>query len=75
VGIKLLLDYLHSAGYVHFQIPKVISLGLVLIIFVIAFIWAKIEGPKEPEPMMERAEDLLAVEDAAIDAVDGNVQK
>ncbi len=75
VGIKLLLEYLHSAGYVHFQIPKVISLGLVLIIFVIAFIWAKIEGPKEPEPMMERAEDLLAVEDAAIDAVDGNVQK
>ena len=75
VGIKLLLEYLHSAGYVHFQIPKWISLGLVLVIFVIAFIWAKIEGPKEPEPMMERAEDLLAVEDAAIDAVDGNVQK
>jgi len=75
VGIKLLLEYLHTAGYVHFQIPKWISLGLVLVIFVIAFIWAKIEGPKEPEPMMECAEDLLAVEDAAIDAVDGTVQK
>jgi YkoY family integral membrane protein len=75
VGIKLLLEYLHTAGYVHFQIPKWISLGLVLVIFVIAFIWAKLEGPKEPEPIMERAEDLLAVEDAALDAVDGNVQK
>jgi YkoY family integral membrane protein len=75
VGIKLLLEYLHTAEYVHFEIPKWISLGLVLVIFVIAFIWAKIEGPKEPPPMAERAEDLLAVEDAAIEKLDGNVQK
>ena len=75
VGIKLLLEYLHTAGYVHFAVPKWISLGLVLVIFVIAFIWAKIEGPKEPPPMAERAEDLLAVEDAALDQIDGNVQK
>ena len=75
VGIKLLLEYLHSAGYVHFQIPKWISLGLVLVIFVIAFIWAKIEGPKDPPLMTEAAEDLLAVEDAAIDRIDGDVHK
>ena len=75
VGIKLLLEYLHTAGYVHFQIPKWLSLGLVLVIFVIAFIWAKMEGPKEPAPMAEQAEDLLAVEDAAIADIDGNVQK
>jgi YkoY family integral membrane protein len=75
VGMKLLLEYLHSAGYVHFQIPKWLSLGLVVVIFVIAFVWAKIEGPKEPEPMAERAEDLLAEEDAALDEIDGNVHK
>jgi YkoY family integral membrane protein len=75
VGIKLLLEYLHSAGYVHFQIPKWLSLGLVVVIFVIAFIWARIEGPKEPQPMAEEAEDLLAEEDAELDAVDGNVHK
>ena len=75
VGIKLLLEYLHTAGFVHFEIPKWISLGLVLVIFVIAFIWAKIEGPKAPPEMAERAEDLLAVEDAALDKIDGNVQK
>jgi YkoY family integral membrane protein len=75
VGIKLLLEYLHSAGYMHFQIPKWLSLGLVLVIFVIAFIWARIEGPKEPLPMAERAEDLLAEEDAELDKIDGTVQK
>src|SRR5918996_4994683 len=58
VGIKLLLEFLHAAGYVHFQIPKVISLGLVAVIFIISFIWAKMEGPVEPPPLAERAEDL-----------------
>jgi YkoY family integral membrane protein len=75
VGIKLLLEFLHAAGYVHFQIPKIISLGLVVVIFVISFIWAKMEGPVEPPPLAETAEDLLAVEDAAIDEIDGNVHK
>lgn len=75
VGIKLLLEYLHAAGYVHFEIPRVISLGLVVVIFVIAFIWARIEGPVEPAPLAEKAEDLLAAEDAELDKVDGKVQK
>ncbi len=75
VGIKLLLEFLHSAGYVHFIIPKWLSLGLVVVIFVIALIWAKIEGPQAPLPLAEKAEDLLAAEDAAIDQLDGKVQK
>jgi YkoY family integral membrane protein len=75
VGIKLLLEYLHTAGYLHFQIPKWLSLGLVVIIFAIAFIWAKIEGPQEPPAMAERAEDLLAAEGAAIERIDGDVEK
>lgn len=75
VGIKLLLEYLHAAEYVHFQVPRSLSLGLVVVIFIIALIWAKIEGPKEPPPMAERAGDLLAVEDAVIDQIDGDVHK
>ena len=75
VGIKLLLEYMHQAGFVHFEIPRWLSLGLVVVIFVIALIWAKIEGPQAPPPMAEKAEDLLAVEDAAMDNVDGKVQK
>jgi YkoY family integral membrane protein len=75
VGIKLLLEFLHSAGYVHFEIPKWISLGLVFVIFVIAFIWARIEGPVQPPPLAGRAEDLLGGEDARLDALDGSVEK
>jgi YkoY family integral membrane protein len=75
VGIKLLLEYMHTAEFVHFEIPRWLSLGLVVVIFLIALIWAKIEGPQEPPPMAEKAEDLLAVEDTAIDEIDGNVQK
>src|ERR671915_1498418 len=71
VGIKLLFEYLHTAGFVHFEIPKWISLGLVAVIFVISFIWARMEGPVEPAPVAEKAEDLLAEEDAELDKVDG----
>src|SRR6185503_9050124 len=36
VGLKLLVEYLHSAGYVAFEIPKWLSLGLIVVIFAIA---------------------------------------
>lgn len=75
VGIKLLLEYLHSAGYVHFEIPKWLSLGLIVVIFVIAFIWARIEGPQEADALAEKAEAILEPEDEKIDRIDGNVQK
>src|SRR5690349_12157139 len=29
VGIKLLIEYLHQLGYLHFEIPKWLSLGLI----------------------------------------------
>ena len=41
VGAKLILDYLHVAGYVHFEIPQWISLGLIVVIFVAAFLYAR----------------------------------
>lgn len=47
VGIKLVLEYLHAAGYVDFGIPRWFSLGLIVAIFVIAFIYARMEGPVE----------------------------
>jgi YkoY family integral membrane protein len=75
VGIKLLLEYLHVVGYVPFAIPKTISLGLVVVIFVIAFIYARMQGPQEVDPLAEKAENLLDVEEAKIQAVDGNVTK
>jgi len=41
VGAKLILDYLHVAGYIHFEIPQWISLGLIVVIFIAAFIYAR----------------------------------
>ena len=37
VGIKLLIEYLHAEGYIAFEIPKWLSLGLIVVIFGIAF--------------------------------------
>ena len=33
VGVKLLIEYLHAEGYVAFEIPKWLSLGLIVVIF------------------------------------------
>ena len=40
VGIKLLLEFAHQQGWVHFEIPKWLALGLIVVIFGIAFLYA-----------------------------------
>ena len=45
VGLKLLLEFLFAAGYVHFEIPKWISLGLIVVIFAISLVYAMRQGP------------------------------
>ena len=48
VSIKLFAEYLRSAGYIHFEIPKVFSLGLIVVIFVIAYVYAvRQEGARQ----------------------------
>ena len=49
VGIKLLIEYLHSAGLVHFQVNKWLSFGLILVIFGIAYFYARKKGPQPDE--------------------------
>jgi predicted tellurium resistance membrane protein TerC len=44
VAIKLVLEYLHTAGYIALEIPKAISLGLIIVIFVAAYIYARWQG-------------------------------
>ena len=63
VGIKLILEYLHAAGFTDFEVPRWLSLGLIVVIFAVALIWARIEGPAEPDPMAERAEKILGDQD------------
>jgi YkoY family integral membrane protein len=40
VAFKLLVEYLHTEGYVAFEIPKELSLGLIVVIFGIALAYA-----------------------------------
>ena len=48
VGIKLLAEYFHTIGWVHFEIPKWLSLGLIVVIFLVAFLYAKSQGAQAP---------------------------
>ena len=47
VGIKLLLEYGHTIGWVHFEIPKWLSLGLIVVIFGGSYLYARKLGPVE----------------------------
>jgi YkoY family integral membrane protein len=60
VGIKLVLEYLHAAGYVHFEVPPWISLGLIVVIFAIALVLARIEGPVATDQLADEAEEILS---------------
>ena len=40
VGLKLLVEFLHVEGYLAFEIPKWLSLGLIVVIFAIALLIA-----------------------------------
>jgi YkoY family integral membrane protein len=43
VGFKLLIEYLHVEGYIAFEIPKWLSLGLIAVIFSAAFLYARVD--------------------------------
>jgi YkoY family integral membrane protein len=58
VGIKLLVEYLHQLGYVGFEIPKWLSLGLIVVIFAAFYAYARYQGPVEIDGTDEAAELL-----------------
>jgi YkoY family integral membrane protein len=41
VGFKLMVEYLHAEGYIAWEIPKALSLGLIVAIFTVAFFYAR----------------------------------
>lgn len=61
VGAKLLLEYLHQAGHVDFEVPKWLSLGVIVIIFGAAYVYAR----------RQEAERLALAGPAGRDALDG----
>ena len=66
IGFKLCLDYAHAAGFVALEIPHWVSLILIVVIFVVALIYARIQGPVEPggevDTLKEKAEEILKEE-------------
>lgn len=47
VAIKLLIEFLNGAGYIEFHVNKWISFGLIVVIFAVAYLYARKKGPVE----------------------------
>jgi len=47
VGVKLLIEYLHQTHYIGFEVPRWLSLGLIVIIFTAAYLYARRVGAVE----------------------------
>ena len=43
VAIKLLVEYLYQLGWVEFEIPRWLSLGLIVMIFAISYLYARMQ--------------------------------
>jgi YkoY family integral membrane protein len=60
VGIKLLVDYLHTEDYIDFEINKWLSLGLIVVIFAVSFFYARQQEQRRVRTTAEtEAADLL----------------
>ena len=59
VGIKLLIEYLHTVGYIPFEVPKWLSLGLIVVIFLISFLYARRQGAVEVSSEADAAASVL----------------
>jgi hypothetical protein len=64
VGVKLIAEYFHTIGVLHFEIPKWLSIGLIIAIFLVAFIYARKHGPRDitGQAHEEEATELLKKE-------------
>lgn len=47
VGFRLLVQYLHQAGVIGWEVPEWLGFGLIVVIFVGAFIWARLEERRQ----------------------------
>ena len=59
VGAKLLIEYLHVEGYIELEIPKWLSLGLIVLIFGISFLYARHQEKRRVRTSAEKAATQL----------------
>ena len=65
VGVKLFLEYLHAMGWMPFGVPRWLSLGLIVVIFVTAFLYARREARRVRSNASEAAHALLTDDDGS----------
>ena len=58
VGLKLLIEYADAMQWIHFELPKWFSLGIIAIVFLAAYVIARRKGPV-PDTEDEAAAALL----------------
>jgi YkoY family integral membrane protein len=63
VGIKLLVEYLHTEDYVGFEIPKWLSLGLIVVIFAVSFFYARQQERRRVRTTTETAAAELLMDE------------
>ena len=64
VGVKLVVEFLHGEGYIGFEIPRWLSLGLIVLIFLAGFMYARrLERQREGGDGEAEARRLLAEAD------------
>ena len=59
VGIKLIVEYLHTEHYIAFEIPRWLSLGLIVAIFAAALLYARRSERNALNQEEQRASELL----------------
>ena len=76
VGLKLCFEYLHEAHFIGLEIPRWLSLGLVVVIFIVALIYARMQGAVDhPDSLADEAEEMLAADSEFVAKIDGDVTK
>lgn len=49
VGLKLLIEYAHAMHWIGWEVPKALSLGPIVVIFLVAYFYARRRGPAPDE--------------------------
>ena len=75
VAIKLFVEYASQAGYIDFHISKPISLGIIVVIFTISYLYARKQGPADIDLEDDAAAMLLKEQDTELDEQRINIQK
>ena len=65
VGIKLLIEYFHSLGWIDVVVPKWLSLGLIVLIFAASFFYARRQPVMDDAEVVDDEAAALIREDAS----------